>query len=88
MRGSFVSASSTTPDAIFCANAPPHAAEREQSKRSLLKVIMNTNNVMFKNVCKVKTIVNPRQYLEISKCCYLCALVCGGGVQALTTDLG
>jgi len=29
---------------------------------------MNTNNVIFKNVCKVKTIVNPRQYLEISKC--------------------
>ena len=43
---------------------------------------------MFKNVCKVKTIVNPRQYLEISKCRYLCALVCGGGAQALTTDLG
>jgi len=68
MRGSFVSASSTTPDATFCANAPPHAAERVQSKRTLLKVIMNTNNVIFKNVCKVKTIVNPRQYLEISKC--------------------
>ena len=77
MRGSFVSASSTTPDATFCANAPPHAAEREQSKRTLLKVIMNTNNVIFKNVCKVKTIVNSRQYLEISKCRYLCALVCG-----------
>ena len=43
---------------------------------------------MFKNVCKVKTIVNPRQYLEISKCRYLRALVCGGGAQALTTDLG
>lgn len=23
---------------------------------------------MFKNVCKVKTIVNSRQYLEMSKC--------------------
>jgi len=38
---------------------------------------MNTNNMIFKNVCKVKTIVNSRQYLEISKCRYLCALVCG-----------
>jgi hypothetical protein len=40
---------------------------------------MNTNNMIFKNVCKVKTIVNSQQYLEISKCRYLCALVCGGG---------